>query len=162
MRREGYELAISRPEVIMKEVKGKVCEPWQTLMVDIEDHHQGAVMEKLGERRGELRNIGSDGRGRTQLEYLIPTRGLIGFRSEFLTSTSGTGLMYHAFDHYGPKVGAALGRRNNGVLVSMATGKSLGIPCLICRSEVVFLCLPGLKFMKEWLLGYMPGQMIWL
>ena len=100
MRREGYELAISRPEVIMKEVKGKTCEPWQTLMVDVEDHHQGAIMEKLGERRGELRNVGSDGRGRTQLEYLIPTRGLIGFRSEFLTSTSGTGLMYHAFDHY--------------------------------------------------------------
>ena len=125
MRREGYELAISRPEVILKEVDGKICEPWQILTVDVEDEHQGAVMEKLGERRGELRNVGSDSRGRTQLEYLIPTRGLIGFRSEFLTATSGTGLMYHAFDHYGTKVDAALGRRNSGVLVSMAGGRAL-------------------------------------
>lgn len=153
MRREGYELAISRPEVIMKEVKGKVCEPWQTLMVDIEDHHQGAVMEKLGERRGELRNIGSDGRGRTQLEYLIPTRGLIGFRSEFLTSTSGTGLMYHAFDHYGPKVEAALGRRNNGVLVSMATGKSLGYSLFNLQERGRLFVSPGAEIYEGMVVG---------
>ena len=125
MRREGYELAISRPEVILREVDGKVCEPWQILTVDVEDVHQGAVMERLGERRGELRDMTSDGRGRTQLEYLIPTRGLIGFRSEFLTVTSGTGILYHAFDHYGRKVDAELGNRSNGVLVSMAGGKAL-------------------------------------
>ncbi len=153
MRREGYELAISRPEVIMKEVKGKTCEPWQTLMVDVEDHHQGAIMEKLGERRGELRNVGSDGRGRTQLEYLIPTRGLIGFRSEFLTSTSGTGLMYHAFDHYGPKVEAALGRRNNGVLVSMATGKSLGYSLFNLQERGRLFVSPGAEIYEGMVVG---------
>ena len=153
MRREGYELAISRPEVIMKEVKGKTCEPWQTLMVDVEDHHQGAIMEKLGERRGELRNVGSDGRGRTQLEYLIPTRGLIGFRSEFLTSTSGTGLMYHAFDHYGPKVEAALGRRNNGVLVSMATGKSLGYSLFNLQERGRLFVSPGVEIYEGMVVG---------
>ncbi len=126
MRREGYELAISRPEVILKNIDGQDCEPWEVLTVDVEDDHQGAVMEKLGERRGDLRDMVSDGQGRMRLDYIIPSRGLIGFRSEFLTTTSGTGLMYHAFDHYGRRVAAALGGRNNGVLVSMTTGKSLG------------------------------------
>ena len=126
MRREGYELAISRPEVILKYVDGKILEPWQTLTLDFEDQYQGAVMEKLGVRRGKLQDMRSDGKGRTQLEYLIPTRGLIGFRSEFLTGTSGSGLMYHAFDHYGSKLDVVLGRRSTGVLVSMADGKALG------------------------------------
>jgi GTP-binding protein len=125
MRREGYELAISRPEVILRVIDGEVCEPWETLTVDVETGYQGPVMEKLGERRGELRDMVSDDKGRVRLDYLIPSRGLIGFRSEFLTTTSGTGLMYHAFEHYGPRVAANLGGRLNGVLVSMATGKSL-------------------------------------
>ncbi|MFO1129233.1 MAG: translational GTPase TypA [Rhodospirillales bacterium] len=125
MRREGYELAISRPEVILKTVDGAVHEPWETLTVDVEETHQGAVMQRLGDRRGELRNIVSDGRGRVRLDYLISSRGLIGFRSEFLTLTSGTGLMYHAFECYAPRVAADLGRRTNGALVSMATGKAL-------------------------------------
>jgi GTP-binding protein len=125
MRREGYELAISRPEVILKTIDGKECEPWEMLAIDLEEDHQGAVMEKLGERRGELQDMVSDGQGRMRLDYLIPSRGLIGFRSEFLTATSGTGLMYHAFDRYGPRVAATLGGRINGVLVSMTTGKSL-------------------------------------
>jgi GTP-binding protein len=125
MRREGYELAISRPEVILKTVDGEVCEPWETLTVDVEEPHQGAVMQKLGERRGELKDIVPDSQGRVRLDYLIPTRGLIGFRSEFLTVTSGTGLIYHAFSHYGPRVDAILGGRSNGALVSMATGKAL-------------------------------------
>ena len=125
MRREGYELAISRPEVILKTVDGVVCEPWETLTVDLEEPHQGAVMEKLGARRGELRDMVSDGRGRVRLDYMIPTRGLIGFRSEFLTATSGNGLMYHAFDHYGAKATGALGQRASGVLVSTAAGKAL-------------------------------------
>ena len=125
MRREGYELAISRPEVILKTIDGEVREPWETLTVDVEEAHQGPVMEKLGERRGELRNMVADGRGRVRLDYLITSRGLIGFRSEFLTLTSGTGLMYHAFERYGPRLAADLGRRNNGALVSMASGKSL-------------------------------------
>ena len=125
MRREGYELAISRPEVILKTIDGVVCEPWETLSLDIEEPHQGAVMESLGERRAQLKDMMSDGRGRVRLDYLVPSRGLIGFRSEFLTATSGSGLMYHAFDHYGPKVEGELGRRSNGVLVSMASGKAL-------------------------------------
>ena len=125
IRREGYELAISRPEVILKTVDGVVCEPWETLTVDLEEPHQGAVMEKLGARRGELRDMVSDGRGRVRLDYMIPTRGLIGFRSEFLTATSGNGLMYHSFDHYGAKATGALGQRASGVLVSTAAGKAL-------------------------------------
>ena len=125
MRREGYELAISRPEVILKTVDGVVCEPWETLTVDLEEPHQGAVMEKLGTRRGELRDMVSDGRGRVRLDYMIPTRGLIGFRSEFMTATSGSGLIYHAFDHYGAKAAGELGRRSSGVLVSTAAGKAL-------------------------------------
>ncbi|MBK8175145.1 MAG: translational GTPase TypA [Rhodospirillales bacterium] len=125
MRREGYELAISRPEVILKTIDGEVCEPWETLTVDIEEAHQGAVMERLGERRGELKDMVPDGRGRVRLDYLIPTRGLIGFRSDFLTSTSGTGLIYHAFERYGPRVTGELGRRVNGALVSMASGKAV-------------------------------------
>ena len=125
MRREGYELAISRPEVILKTIDGEVREPWETLTVDIEERHQGPVMERLGERRGELKDIAPDGRGRVRLDYLIPTRGLIGFRSEFLTVTSGTGLIYHAFDRYGPRVAGDLGRRVNGALVSMATGRAV-------------------------------------
>jgi GTP-binding protein len=125
MRREGYELAISRPEVILKTIDGDVREPWEMLTVDVEEQHQGAVMKRLGERRGELKDIVPDGRGRVRLDYLIPTRGLIGFRSEFLTVTSGTGLIYHAFERYGPRVAGDLGRRVNGALVSMATGKAV-------------------------------------
>jgi GTP-binding protein len=124
MRREGYELAISRPEVIVKTVDGETLEPWETLTIDVEDIHQGAVMERLGERRAELRDIVANGSGRVRLDYLIPTRGLIGLRSDFLTLTSGTGLMYHAFERYGPRVSGDLGRRLNGALVSMATGKA--------------------------------------
>ena len=125
MRREGYELAISRPEVILREIDGEVREPWETLTVDVEEGHQGAVMEKLGERRGVLRDMASDAQGRVRLDYAIPSRGLIGFRSDFLTTTSGTGLMYHAFDRYGACVKGHLGGRRNGVLVSMTTGKAL-------------------------------------
>jgi GTP-binding protein len=125
MRREGYELAISRPEVILRTTDGEVREPWETLTVDVEEQHQGPVMERLGERHGEIKDIAPDGRGRVRLDYLIPTRGLIGFRSEFLTVTSGTGLIYHAFDSYGPRVAGDLGRRVNGALVSTATGKAV-------------------------------------
>ncbi len=125
MRREGYELAISRPQVILKEIDGVMKEPWETLTVDVEEIHQGSVMEKLGMRKGSLKNMVSDGKGRVRLDYLIPTRGLIGLRSEFLTTTSGSGLMYHAFDHYGDRITGSLGNRANGTLVSMATGKAV-------------------------------------
>ena len=125
MRREGYELAISRPEVIMREIDGTMHEPWETLTVDVEVAHQGRVMEKLGERRAELQDLVPDGLDRVRLDFLVPSRGLIGFHSEFMTITSGSGLMYHAFDHYGPRIQSRLGERSNGVLVSMSSGKSL-------------------------------------
>ena len=125
MRREGYELAISRPEVIMREEAGVTHEPFETLTVDVEEAYQGRVMENLGERRAQLRDMLPDGRGRVRLDYLITSRGLIGFRSEFLTISSGTGLMYHAFDHYGPRLEGNLAERNNGVMVSMSAGKAL-------------------------------------
>ncbi len=125
MRREGYELAISRPQVINKEIDGEVCEPWETLTVDVEADHQGSVMEKLGERKGQLKDMVPDGAGRVRLDYEIPTRGLIGFRSEFLTLTSGSGLLYHNFDRYGPRTKSAIGRRQKGVLISNSKGKAL-------------------------------------
>jgi len=125
MRREGYELAVSRPEVINKEIDGKTCEPWEMLTVDFEEAYQGAVMGRLAERKGELLNMQPDGKGRSRLEYRIPSRGLIGFRTEYLTATAGTGLIYHVFDGYDRRVPAAIGQRNNGVLVSKAPGKAL-------------------------------------
>ena len=125
MRREGFELAISRPEVIVREVDGQILEPWETLTIDTEAAFQGKIMERLGERRAELQNIVPDGDNRVRLDYMVPSRGLMGFRSEFLSMSSGTGLMHHAFDHYGPRPSTALGKRNNGVLVSMAKGKAL-------------------------------------
>ena len=153
MRREGYELAISRPEVIVKEVDGKILEPWQTVTLDIEDEHQGAVMRMLGERRSKLRDMRSDGRGRTRLEYLSPTRGLIGFRSEFLTTTSGTGLMYHAFDHYGARVEATLGRRTSGVLVSMAGGKALAFALFNLQERGRLFISPGAEVYEGMVVG---------
>ena len=125
MRREGYELAISRPEVIMREIDGTMHEPWETLTVDVEVAHQGRVMERLGERRADLHDILPECLDRVRLDFLVPSRGLIGFHSEFMTITSGSGLMYHAFDHYGPRIQSRLGERSNGVLVSMSSGKSL-------------------------------------
>jgi GTP-binding protein len=125
MRREGFELGVSRPEVIQKEIDGQICEPYEHLVVDCELEHQGGVMEELGRRRGDLKNMAPDGAGRTRLEFIIPARGLIGFRSTFLTMTSGSGIMTHVFDHYGPVTRAVLAQRNNGVLVSMVKGKTL-------------------------------------
>jgi GTP-binding protein len=126
MRREGFELAVSRPEVIFHEDDGIRSEPWEQLTVDMEEDYQGAVMSRLADRKGELQAIVPDGKGRVRLDYRIPTRGLIGFRTEFLTATSGTGLIYHVFDCYDRYVPEALAQRNNGVLVSMVDGKSLG------------------------------------
>ncbi|NNE56709.1 MAG: translational GTPase TypA [Hellea sp.] len=126
MRREGYELAISRPQVINKEIDGILCEPWEALTVDVEEDHQGSIMEKLGERKGQLKDMMPDGKGRVRIDYDIPTRGMIGFRSEFLTLTSGTGLMYHVFDRYAPRTKAGIGRRQKGVLISKETGKAAG------------------------------------
>ncbi|MEM6579833.1 MAG: translational GTPase TypA [Pseudomonadota bacterium] len=126
MRREGYELGVSKPEVIQKEVDGQLHEPFEQLVIDCEEQHQGAVMEELGLRRAELENMVPDGKGRVRLEFIVPARGLIGFRSMFLTMTSGSGIMTHVFDHYGPAKKADLAARTNGVLVSMVKGKTLG------------------------------------
>ena len=125
MRREGYELGVSRPEVIYKEVDGETHEPYELVVLVLDEQHQGAVMERMGKRKGELRNMVPDGKGRIRLEYLIPTRGLIGFQTEFMTLTSGSGLKFQTFDHYGPKKDGLGKTRHNGVLVSMATGKAL-------------------------------------
>lgn len=126
MRREGYELAISKPEVILREENGEMHEPYERLTVDIEEQHQGSIMEKLGERRGELQNMVPDGKGRVRLDYVVPTRGLIGFHTEFLSATSGTGLLYHVYDHYGPAVRGRIGKRNNGVLIANCVGTARG------------------------------------
>ena len=122
MRREGYELAVSRPEVIVREIDGILQEPYEQLVVDLEEPYQGGVMEKLGTRRAQLRNMEPDGKGRVRLEYMIPARGLIGFQTEFRTLTAGTGLMFHVFDHYGPKSEGVIGKRLNGVMISNGTG----------------------------------------
>ena len=126
MRREGFELGVSRPEVIQKEIDGKMHEPFEQLVIDCEEQHQGAVMEELGLRRAELENMVPDGKGRIRLEFMVPARGLIGFRSMFLTMSSGSGIMTHVFDHYGPVKHADIAGRGNGVLVSMVKGKTLG------------------------------------
>jgi GTP-binding protein len=125
MRREGFELGVSRPEVIIKEIDGEKCEPFEMVTIEVEEIHQGAIMEKLGERKGDLLNMVPDGKGRIRLEYMMPSRGLIGFQTEFMTSTSGSGLLYHVFDHYGPMKKGELGARKRGVLVSMVQGKAL-------------------------------------
>lgn len=125
MRREGFELAVSRPEVILKEEDGQTLEPFENLTVDIEEQHQGSVMEKLGIRKAEMTNMTPDGKGRVRIDFTVPSRGLIGFQTEFMTLTSGSGLMYKTFDHYGPHKGGKIGQRTNGVLISNATGKAL-------------------------------------
>jgi GTP-binding protein len=124
MRREGYELGVSRPEVIVREFDGVKQEPYEALLVDVNMEHQGAIMEVLGERKASMTNMMPDGKGRVRLEFTIPTRGLIGFRSDFLTMTSGTGVMTSTFSHYGELAQGELAARTNGVLVSMVAGKS--------------------------------------
>jgi GTP-binding protein len=124
MRREGYELAVSRPEVIIKEVEGELQEPYENLTLDVEEQNQGSVMEAIASRRGQIQNMVPDGKGRIRLDYIIPTRGLIGFHTDFLTITSGTGLMHHIFDHYGPLQKGDIANRNNGVLIANSPGKA--------------------------------------
>ena len=125
MRREGFELAVSRPEVIIKEEDGQLMEPFETVTIDVMEEHQGGIMENIGLRKGELKDMSPDGKGRVRMDFEMPSRGLIGFQTEFLTLASGSGLLYHTFDHYGPHKGGVIGQRNNGVLVSNATGKAL-------------------------------------
>ena len=125
MRHEGYELAVSRPKVVIKEIEGQPCEPYETLAVDLDERSQGSIMQELGERGGQLTGMYPDGKGRVRLDYVIPSRGLIGFQTEFRTLTSGTGIMHHIFDHFGPVLDREIGQRTNGVLISNAQGKVL-------------------------------------
>jgi len=153
MRREGYELAISRPEVILKTIDGTVCEPWETLSIDVEEQHQGTVMEKLGERRGVLQEMTPDGQGRVRLDYTIPSRGLIGFRPEFMTATSGTGLMYHAFDRYAPRAAGTLAERRNGVMISMANGKAVAFALFNLQERGRLFAEPGDEIYEGMVVG---------
>ena len=153
MRREGYELAVSRPEVIVREIDGELCEPYEQLTVDVEEQHQGAIMEKLGERRGDLLDMQPDGKGRVRLDYLIPARGLIGFQTEFLTTTSGTGLLYHVFDRYGPVKKGAIGARSNGVLIANATGKVLAYALFNLQERGRLMVGPGDEVYEGMIVG---------
>jgi len=143
MRREGYELAVSRPRVVVKEVDGRKVEPWEQLAVDIEEYAQGAVMEALGERGARLENMVPDGKGRVRLDYMIPSRGMIGFQTEFRTLTSGTGLMYHVFDHFGPVLDKELAPRQSGVLVSNAQGDAVAYALFNLQERAQLFVGPG-------------------
>ena len=143
MRREGFELAVGRPQVILKEIDGVICEPFEELTVDVESKHQGAVIDKLGERKAEFSNMTPDGNGRVKLEFIIPSRGLIGFRTEFLTATTGTGLMYSIFDSYRAQKEGKIGQRNNGSLISMNKGKSVAYAIFNLQKSGKFFLDPG-------------------
>ena len=153
MRREGFELAVSRPEVIFREIDGEVCEPYEQLTVDVEEVHQGAIMEALGSRKGELKDMMPDGKGRVRLDYLIPSRGLIGFQTEFMTTTSGTGLIYHVFDHYGPAQHGGIAPRKNGVLVSNGQGKVLGFALYNLQERGRLFVSPGVDVYEGQIVG---------
>jgi len=153
MRREGYELAVSRPRVLLKEIDGEKCEPYELLTVDIEEQHQGAVMEELGRRKGELQDMQPDGRGRVRLEYRIPARGLIGFQGEFLTTTRGTGLMSHVFDDYAPVKPGELAERRNGVLVSQDDGEAVAYALWKLQERGRMFVSPGEKLYEGMIIG---------
>ena len=152
MRREGFEMAVGKPRVVYREINGEKCEPYEILTVDLEDDTQGAVMEELGRRRGELQNMESDGNGRTRLEYKIPARGLIGFQSEFLTLTRGTGLMAHIFDEYAP-VKADMPGRRNGVLISAEHGEAVAYALWKLQDRGRMFSVPGDKLYEGMVIG---------
>lgn len=153
MRREGYELAVSKPEVIVVEQNGKKQEPYESLLIDCDEQHQGSVIEELGARRAELQDLTPDGKGRVRIQFKVPTRGLIGFRSQFLSITSGSGLMTHNFDHYGDYKEAKLGGRINGVLVSMVTGKTLGYSLFNLQDRGRLFVGPNIEIYEGMIVG---------
>lgn len=153
MRREGYELAVSRPRVVMQEIDGVKHEPYENLTVDMEDGHQGGVMEELGRRKGEMLDMASDGRGRTRLEYRISARGLIGFQSEFLTLTRGTGLMSHTFDSYQPVKEGTVGERRNGVLISQDDGAAVAYALWKLQDRGRMFVSPGEPLYEGMIIG---------
>jgi len=153
MRREGYELAVSRPRVLLKDVDGVKHEPYELLTVDIEEQHQGAVMEELGSRKGDLQDMQSDGRGRVRLEYRIPARGLIGFQGDFMTMTRGTGLMSHVFDDYAPVKSGDVGARRNGVLISQDDGEAVAYALWKLQERGRMFVSPGDKLYEGMIVG---------
>ena len=153
MRREGFELGVSRPEVITKEIDGVLCEPYEQLTVDLEEQYQGAVMEMLGPRGGDLKNMMPDGKGRVRIDYVIPARGLIGLRTNFLTATSGTGLIYNVFDHYGPMHKSTLGNRKNGVLIANGKGQSVAFALFNLQERGQMLLGPGVDIYEGMIIG---------
>ncbi|MEK7810193.1 MAG: EF-Tu/IF-2/RF-3 family GTPase, partial [Pseudomonadota bacterium] len=152
MRREGFELAVGKPRVVYKEINGEKCEPYENLTIDLEDANQGAIMEEIGRRRGELTNMESDGQGRTRLEYHIPARGLIGFQSDFMTMTRGTGLISHVFDDYGP-VKPDLPGRHNGVLISAEDGEAVAYALWNLEDRGRMFVVPGDKLYEGMVIG---------
>ena len=153
MRREGYEMAISRPEVILHTENGEIEEPYEMLVVDLEVDYQGAVMERLGKRRGVLQDMQPDGKGRIRMDYIIPARGLIGFQSEFRTVTAGTGLLFHSFEKYGPYNPAPISTRNNGVLISNSTGKAVAYALFNLQDRGRMIINPGVDIYEGQLIG---------
>jgi len=153
MRREGFELGVSRPEVIQKIVDGEVQEPYEVVMIDVEEEHQGSIIEELGKRRADMTNMEVDGKGRVRLTFMMPSRGLIGFRSQFMTMTSGTGIMTSVFDHYGPVKQGEVVSRHNGVLVSMVTGKALGYALFNLQERGRLFIDPNVEVYEGMVLG---------
>lgn len=153
MRREGYELAVSRPEVIIREVDGVKQEPYESLVVDLEEQYQGGVMQRLGERRAILQNMEPDGKGRVRIDFIIPARGLIGFQTEFRTITAGTGLLFHVFDHYAPKAEGEIGQRQNGVLISNGTGPSPAYAQIAMQERGRLMVEPGEEIYEGQIVG---------
>jgi len=153
MRREGFELAVSRPEVIILEIDGVLSEPYESLVIDCDDQHQGAVMEELGNRRAEMQDMMPDGKGRVRLQFLVPTRGLIGFRSQFLSLTSGSGLMTHVFSHYDEYKDIELAARSRGVLVSMVRGKTLGFSLFNLQERGKLFVQPNVEVYEGMIIG---------
>lgn len=153
MRREGFELAISRPEVIQQEIDGVMQEPHEALVIDCDEQHQGSVMEELGQRKADLQDMTMDGKGRVRLKFVVPTRGLIGFRSMFLSMTSGSGMMNHVFDHYGPVKMGNIGSRKNGVLVSMVKGKALAYSLWMLQERGRLFIDPNVEVYEGMIIG---------
>jgi len=153
MRREGFELGVSRPEVIVKEIDGKLQEPYENVVFDVEQEHQGAIMEQVGLRKGEMTNMELDGKGRMRIEATMPARGLIGFRSEFLTLTSGSGIMTSSFSHYGPQKAGDVGGRSNGVLGSMTNGTCLGFALFNLQKRGKLFAEPQLEVYEGMIVG---------
>lgn len=153
MRREGFEFGVSRPEVVVKLIDGEKMEPIEQLVIDCEEQHQGSIMEELGHRKGDLKNMVPDGKGRIRLDFLIPARGLIGFRTQFMTLTSGTGILTHVFDHFGPLKEGVQNTRHNGVLISMVKGKTLGFSLFTLQERGRLFIEPNLDVYEGQVIG---------